>query len=66
VRYANDDVRTRRKTFLFTSTPQPESGAEVFLPVKDAMHRTDYVALVGGIAQVLASLVTIAVVATKL
>ena len=46
VRYANGEVRTRHKTFLFASDPQPGPGSEVFVPVKDLTHRTDYVALV--------------------
>jgi hypothetical protein len=39
----------------------------VFVPAEDpTAHKTDYVALLGAIAQILASAVTIAVVATKL
>jgi protein involved in polysaccharide export with SLBB domain len=66
VKYANGEVRTRRRSLLFTSNPRPAPGSEVYVPVKDTTARTDWVALVGAIAQILASVVTIAVVATKL
>ena len=66
VRYANGEVRTRRRSLFFSSDPTPGPGSEVFVPVKDTLARTDWVALAGAIAQILASVVTIAVVATKL
>jgi protein involved in polysaccharide export with SLBB domain len=67
VRYANGEVRTRHHTIFGTSNPRPGPGSEVSVPAKDpnAPH-TDYVALFGAIAQVLASTVAIIVVATKL
>ena len=66
VRYANGQVRTRQKTLFFTSSPAPGPGAEVFVPVKDTTQGTNFVVLFGAIAQVLASVLTIALVATKL
>jgi protein involved in polysaccharide export with SLBB domain len=66
VKYANGEVRTRRRSLLYSRDPRPAPGSEVFVPVKDSTARTDWVALVGAIAQILASVVTIAVVATKL
>jgi len=66
VKYANGEVRTRRRSLLLSHDPRPAPGSEVFVPVKDSTARTDWVALVGSIAQILASVVTIAVVATKL
>jgi hypothetical protein len=66
VKYANGEVRTRRRSLWFSSDPRPAPGSEVFVPVRDTSARTDWVALVGAIAQILASVVTIAVVATKL
>ncbi len=66
VHYANGDVRTRRRSLLFSSNPAPGPGSEVFVPTKDpnAPH-TDTVALFGAIAQILASTVAIIVVATR-
>jgi len=66
VRYANGEVRTRRRSLLFSSNPAPGPGSEVHVPAKDpnAPH-TDMVALVGAIAQILASTVAIIVVATR-
>jgi hypothetical protein len=66
VRFANGEVRSRGHG-LFHGDPKPGPGSEVFVPAEDpTAHKTDYVALLGAIAQILASAVTIAVVATKL
>ena len=66
VRYANGEVKKRRKGFPFSSIPQPGPGSEVYVPPKDlTAPRTDYVALVGAIAQILASTVVIIVVAKQ-
>src|SRR5437867_340392 len=65
VRYANGEVRTRRRTLFFKSDPGPGPGSEVFVPVKDTTAGTNYVALFGAIAQVLASMVAIIVVVTR-
>jgi len=66
VRYANGEVKTRHKGFLSSSDPEPGPGSEVYVPAKDltAPH-TDYVALAGAIAQILASTVAIIVVAKQ-
>jgi protein involved in polysaccharide export with SLBB domain len=65
VKYANGEVKTKRKTWLFSSSPTPGPGSEVFVPVKDTTQGTNYVAVVGGIAQILASMVAIIVVVTR-
>ena len=65
VRFANGEVRTARRGFLSSSSPRPGPGSEVLVPVKEPGEKTNAVALVGGIAQVLASLVTIVVVLTR-
>ena len=62
VRFANGEIRTRRRSWLSSGDPRPGPGSEVFVPVKEAGEKTNTVALFGGIAQVLASLVTIVVV----
>jgi protein involved in polysaccharide export with SLBB domain len=64
VRYANGEIRTKRGG-LFGSSPAPLPGSEVFVPARDPGERTDYVALMGAIAQILASTVAIIVVATR-
>jgi protein involved in polysaccharide export with SLBB domain len=66
VRQANGEVQTGSRFLFFTSEPEPRPGAEIVVPARDPSDRTDKVALFGNIAQVLASLVTIAVVATRL
>jgi protein involved in polysaccharide export with SLBB domain len=65
VRYANGEVRTRRRTIFGASDPKPGPGSEVFVPARDSTDRTNYVALFGAIAQILASTVAIVVVVTK-
>jgi len=62
VRFANGEVRTRRGGF-FPSDPRPAPGSEVSVPYEDPnAKKTDYVGLVGAIAQILASTVAIIVV----
>jgi protein involved in polysaccharide export with SLBB domain len=65
VRFANGEVRTRSKWLFFSKSPAPGPGAEVFVPFKDPTDKTDYVALFGSIAQILASTVAIIVVVTR-
>lgn len=66
VRYANGEVRTRRKSLFFSSNPTPLPGSEVFVPARDPNEaKTDYVSLFGAIAQILASTVAIIVVVTR-
>lgn len=66
VRFANGRVETRHSHAFWTNNPTPGPGSEVFVPATDpnAPH-TDYVALFGAIAQILASTVAIIVVAVK-
>jgi len=65
VKYANGEVRTRRHTLLFKTDPGPGPGSEVLVPVKDTTAGTNYVALFGAMAQILASMVAIIVVVTR-
>ncbi len=65
VRFANGEVRTKGGRFLFFGggTPPPGPGSEVFVPSRDPNEaKTDYVALFGSIAQILASTIAIIVV----
>ena len=65
VRFANGEVRTRRHG-LFGGDPTPGPGSEVLVPAEDpSARRTDYVALFGALAQILASTVAIIVVVTR-
>lgn len=66
VRFANGEARTRRRTFFGTREPQPGPGSEVFVPTEDpSVRKTDYVALFGAVAQILASTLAIIVVVTR-
>jgi len=65
VRYANGDARTRTRWLFVSSKPTPGPGSEVFVPVKPPGEKTSVVALLGGIAQILTSVVTILVVTRR-
>jgi len=66
VRLANGETRTRRRALFFSSNPTPGPGSEIFVPFRDPTQvKTDYVALFGSIAQILASTIAIIVVAKK-
>ena len=66
VHYANGEVRTKHRSFIFRSSPTPGPGSEVVVPIKDPnAPRTDTVALFGAIAQILASTIAIIVVVTR-
>ncbi|HEX4627983.1 MAG TPA: SLBB domain-containing protein, partial [Gemmatimonadales bacterium] len=62
VRLANGEVRTRHRSLFSSGDPSPGPGSEIFVPVKEPGEKTNTVALIGGVAQVLASLVAIVVV----
>ena len=66
VRNADGEVETRHKWLFFRSDPKPGPGSEVTVPLKDTSNPTNYAALFGAIARILASTVAIIVVATKL
>jgi protein involved in polysaccharide export with SLBB domain len=59
VRYANGEVRTRHKTLVFSSSPNPMPGSEVFVPVRDTTQHTNTLALVGTLAQILGSTIAL-------
>src|SRR3989454_446547 len=63
---ADGEGETRHKVLFFRSDPQTGPRAEVTVPLKDTSNPTNYAALFGAIAQILASTVAIIVVATKL
>jgi hypothetical protein len=62
VRFANGEARTRHRWLLFRSEPEPGPGSEVFVPVERQGEGINAIALMGGIAQILSSVVAIIVV----
>jgi len=66
VRYANGEVKTKHHFLFFHSSPTPGPGSEIVVPSRDLSHPTDYVALAGAIAQILAGTIAIIALATKL
>jgi len=65
VKYANGRVRTRPHGLIHAGDPQPGPGSEVFVPTKPQGPRTDVLPVLATIAQLMASLVTIIVVAKR-
>jgi protein involved in polysaccharide export with SLBB domain len=66
VRFANGEVRTRGHGLFSARDPKPGPGSEVLVPAEDpSARKTDYVALFGALAQILASTVAIIVVVTR-
>jgi len=66
VRQANGTVQTRHRFLVFWHhDPTPGPGSEITVPPRDPTDKTDYVALVSSLAQILASSVAILVVLSK-
>ena len=65
VRYANGRVRTRVHALFIRNDPKPEPGSEVFVPMKPQGLKTDILPVLATVAQMMASLVTIIVVAKR-
>ena len=62
-RAGTDSRGTRHRTIFGGGDPAPGPGSEVFVPAEDPNARkTDYVSLVGAVAQILASTIAIIVV----
>ncbi|OLC69690.1 MAG: hypothetical protein AUH78_23180 [Gemmatimonadetes bacterium 13_1_40CM_4_69_8] len=61
----NGELRTRHRALVVHSDRKPGPGSEVFVPVKDTTEKANCVALAGGVAQIRASMVAIAVVVTR-
>jgi protein involved in polysaccharide export with SLBB domain len=67
VRQPNGEVQTRHHFLLFfRSDPEPQPGAEILVPAHDPNDKIDWIALTGGLAQILGSMVAIIVVVSKL
>ncbi len=65
VRYADGSARVKRKFLFFGSTPKPGPGSVVTVPSKPEGEPLDTTAFFGSVAQIVASMVAIVVVATR-
>ncbi|MEP7325435.1 MAG: SLBB domain-containing protein, partial [Gemmatimonadota bacterium] len=62
----NGKVESVKRHFLLPDYhPTPLAGAIIFVPERDPADKKDYVAIVGSLAQIVASIVAIVVVATR-
>ena len=66
IKYANGEVRTRRRSLFSTSNPKPGPGSEVFVPVRDTTHVTNWVSIASAVAGILSSTLAIVVLAKQL
>ena len=61
----HDTHYRRNALYIGASDPKPGPGSEVSVPAIDSTDKTNYVALFGAIAQILASTVAIVVVVSR-
>ncbi len=66
VQQSNGKVESRHsRLWFFSASPDPTPGSRVFVPAKDVNAKKDWAQLLGTTAQVLGSIVTIAVVLSR-
>jgi protein involved in polysaccharide export with SLBB domain len=65
VRFANGSGRNRSKFLFWSSWPQPEPGAEVFVPTRTPRSQTDIVPMLAAVASILASTAAVVLAATQ-
>jgi protein involved in polysaccharide export with SLBB domain len=66
VRYANGEVRSRRRSLFFSNDPQPGPGSEVLVPVRDPSQIINWVTIAGAVTGIVSSTIAILVLAKQL
>jgi len=66
VKYANGEVRSRRRSIFVASDPKPGPGSEVFVPVKDTTRTTNWTSVASAVAGIVSSTIAIVVLAKQL
>jgi len=66
VRYANGEVRSRRRSLFVSSDPQPGPGSEVLVPARDLTQTTNWVTIASAVTGILSSTIAILVLAKQL
>jgi protein involved in polysaccharide export with SLBB domain len=66
VRYANGEVRTRRRSLLLTSDPKPGPGSEVSVPNRNPVPANNWITVAGAVTGILSSLVAVVVLLKQL
>jgi protein involved in polysaccharide export with SLBB domain len=66
VRYANGEVRSRRRSLWFSSDPKPGPGSQVFVPTRDLTQVTNWITIATAVAGILSSTIAILVLAKQL
>jgi polysaccharide biosynthesis/export protein len=66
VRYANGEVRSRRRSLWFSSDPKPGPGSQVFVPTRDLSQVTNWISIATAVAGILSSTIAILVLAKQL
>jgi protein involved in polysaccharide export with SLBB domain len=65
VKYANGEVRTRRRSLFLVSDPKPGPGSEVFVPTKDP-QMTNWITIASALGGILSSLIATIVLLRQL
>jgi protein involved in polysaccharide export with SLBB domain len=66
VKYANGEVRTRRRSLFVTSDPKPGPGSEVFVPTRAAGPTTSWVTIASAVTGILSSTLALVVLVKQL
>jgi len=66
VKYANGEVRTRHRTFVFSSDPTPGPGSEVFVPVKDTTPNAAWITAVGAFSGIVSGMLALVILIKNL
>ncbi len=65
VHYANGSARVKKKRLFWRTSPKPGPGSTVLVPAKDPGDGVSIVQILGPLAQMVAAITTIVVVATR-
>jgi protein involved in polysaccharide export with SLBB domain len=65
VRFANGEVRSRRRSLFLSNDPQPGPGSEVLVPVRDPTQ-TNWITIASAVTGILSSTIAILVLAKQL
>lgn len=66
VKFANGEVRTRRRSMFSTADPKPGPGSEVSVPDKNPIPSTNWITIAGAVSGILSSLIAIIVLLRQL
>ncbi len=66
VRYANGEIRSRRRSIFVSTDPKPGPGSEVLVPLRDTTRTTNWASVASAVAGIVSSTIAIVVLAKQL